>query len=110
MNYKNKRVGSVRLSTESNPELMITSHVDSLGFATISFGNSMSVRVDCDGVDKLRNLASLTLDVMDEMYLYSLCEDDETEEITRDDTRCKESAGIINPFDWHFDSERKANV
>jgi len=66
MSYTEKTIGSVGVADEGNwgQKTGITVKVDSLGMATIRFGDSYTLRIPEDDVDALRALlheASVTL-------------------------------------------------
>lgn len=97
MNYKSNRVGSVCLSPETDDNLIISSHVDNLGYGTLSFGRSMTIRLDCNDLDKLRELLDMTVAEVD---FINDEEQQETEEVEIDISDCLETR--IDPFDWIF--------
>ena len=58
MSYTTKDIGSIGVADESRHphKTPITAKVDSLGMATIRFGNSMTLRITEEDVDALRQL------------------------------------------------------
>ena len=60
--YKRRYVGNPMDSvhTESHGRLGVSVTVDSLGMATVELGQSMTLRLDESGVDKLREILFIT--------------------------------------------------
>ncbi len=82
--YKSREISTDLLNTENHGQLEVKTEVDTLGMATITFGNSFTLRMNEFNIDELRSIlfdASRSIALGSEVGKWNLPGDGELNEV-----------------------------